>query len=129
MDISQLYPELLFLLFNIYLSIFGCAGSSLLHGHGLSLAAGRAGAPLQLQWLLLSGSTGSSPWASVTAALRLIAAAPRPWSAGSVTMAHGLRAREHVGSWFWTRDGTHVSCIVRWILNHWTTREAPILSS
>ena len=61
------------------------------HGHGLSLAARRAGAPLQLQWLLLLGSTGSSPWASETAALRLIAAAPRPWSAGSVTMAHGLR--------------------------------------
>ena len=24
-----------------------------------------------------------------------------------------------------TRDGTHVPCIDRWILNHWTTREAP----
>jgi len=32
-----------------------------------------------------------------------------------------------VASWYvessWTRDGTHVSCIGRWILNHWTTRE------
>ena len=25
-----------------------------------------------------------------------------------------------------TRDRTHVLCIGRWILNHWTTREAPI---
>ena len=24
-----------------------------------------------------------------------------------------------------TRDQTHVPCIARWILNHWTTREAP----
>ena len=24
-----------------------------------------------------------------------------------------------------TRDGTHVPCIARWILNHWTTREVP----
>ena len=23
----------------------------------------------------------------------------------------------------WTRDGTHVPCIGRWILNHWTSRE------
>ena len=26
-------------------------------------------------------------------------------------------------------DGIHVPCIDRWILNHWTTREAPICSS
>ena len=25
----------------------------------------------------------------------------------------------------WTRDRTHVSCIGRWILYHWATREAP----
>ena len=24
-----------------------------------------------------------------------------------------------------TKDGTHVPCIGRWILNHWTTREVP----
>ena len=24
---------------------------------------------------------------------------------------------------YWTRDGTHVLCIGRWILNHWSTRE------
>ena len=23
-----------------------------------------------------------------------------------------------------TKDGTHLPCIARWILNHWTTREA-----
>ena len=25
----------------------------------------------------------------------------------------------------WTRDQTHISCIGRWILYHWATREAP----
>ena len=34
----------------------------------------------------------------------------------------GLVAPRYVGS-SWTRDGTHVPCIGRWILNHWTTRE------
>ena len=29
----------------------------------------------------------------------------------------------HVGS-SQNKDGTHVSCIGRWIRNHWTTREA-----
>ena len=35
----------------------------------------------------------------------------------------GLVALWHMGS-SWTRDGTRVPCIARWILNHWTTREA-----
>ena len=26
-----------------------------------------------------------------------------------------------------TRDWTHIPCIARWILNHWTTREVPVL--
>ena len=34
----------------------------------------------------------------------------------------GLAALQHVGS-SQTRDGTHVPCISRQILNHWTTRE------
>ena len=25
----------------------------------------------------------------------------------------------------WTRDRTHVSCVARWILNHWTCKEVP----
>ena len=32
-------------------------------------------------------------------------------------------APQHVGS-SQTREGTGVLCIARWILNHWTTREA-----
>ena len=35
----------------------------------------------------------------------------------------GLAALQHVGS-SWTRDGTGVPCIARWISNHWTIREA-----
>ena len=36
----------------------------------------------------------------------------------------GLVAPWHVGS-SWPREWTHVSCIGRWILNHWTAREVP----
>jgi len=35
----------------------------------------------------------------------------------------GFVVPQHVGS-SWTRDRTGVPCIARWILNHWTTREA-----
>ena len=35
----------------------------------------------------------------------------------------GLAALRHRG-FFQTRDRTRVPCIGRWILNHWTTREA-----
>ena len=42
--------------------------------------------------------------------------------AGSVVLAHRLSCSAHVGS-SWTRDGTHVLCIGRWALNHWTSRE------
>ena len=33
-----------------------------------------------------------------------------------------------MGSYFSDRDQTHIPCIARWILKHWTTREAPVLS-
>ena len=56
----------------------------------------------------------------------------RPGALGHVTCSEhsqqlwctGSVAPWHVGS-SWTREGTHVSCIGRWILNHWTTREVP----
>ena len=50
------------------------------------------------------------------------------WLEGSRAQAQqwymGLVALWHVGS-SRTRDRTHVPCIGRWILNHWTTREVP----
>ena len=52
---------------------------------------------------------------SVVLALRL-------QSTGSVVTGHWLICSA-VGS-SQTRNGTHVLCIARWILNHWTTREA-----
>ena len=52
---------------------------------------------------------------SVVLALRL-------QSTGSVVTGHWLICSA-VGS-SQTRNGTHVLCITRWILNHWTTREA-----
>ena len=39
----------------------------------------------------------------------------------------GLVAPWHAGS-YRTRDQTSVPCITRWILNHWTTREAPFVT-
>ena len=47
----------------------------------------------------------------------------------------GAQAPGHAGlvaSWrvgfSWIRDQTSVLCITTWILNHWTTREVPVLS-
>ena len=39
----------------------------------------------------------------------------------------GLVALWRVGS-SWTRDWSHVPCTGRWILNHWTTREVPLMA-
>ena len=51
------------------------------------------------------------------------------WSTGSrredsVVCHTALVALQHVGS-SWTRDQISVSCIGRWILNNWITREGP----
>ena len=64
--------------------------------------------------------------------------------AASLVAEHGLhssqasllhRQQSSCGTWAqdqthvsWTRDQTHVSCISRWILYHWATREALPLS-
>lgn len=37
----------------------------------------------------------------------------------------GLAASCHVGSCFLIRDQTHVHCIERQILTHWSTRDIP----
>ena len=55
---------------------------------------------------------------------------PLLWFPGSRAQAQwlwhmGLVALQHMGS-FWARDGTFVSCIGRWIIYHWDTREAQI---
>ena len=41
-----------------------------------------------------------------------------------IAVCMGLAAH---GMWdlSWTRDGTCVPCVGRWILNHWTTRDVP----
>ena len=41
---------------------------------------------------------------------------------GSVVVLHGLVALQYVES-SWTREQTHVPCIGRQRLNHWTTKE------
>ena len=73
----------------------------------------RAGAALQqrcsglsLQWRLLMQSMGSR-----TGGLQQL-------------LLMGLIAPRQMGS-SWTREQTDVPCSARWILNHWTTRQAP----
>ena len=100
--------------------------------HGLSLVVAGRGysllrcAGFSLQWLLLLQSTGSRcvGFSSGTRAQQL-------WLAGSRAQTQqlwctGLVAPRYVGS-SRTRDRTRVACIGRWILNHYATREAPIL--
>ena len=73
---------------------------------------------------LVAASGGSS---LVLVRRLLVAVASLEWNTGSVAKAGGLTgsiAPQHVGS-SWTRDLPRVPCIGKWILNHWTTREAP----
>ena len=49
-----------------------------------------------------------------------------PWVLFPHNLPYTLEGPLHGGS-SWTRERTLVPCIVRWILNHWTTREAPAL--
>ena len=52
-------------------------------------------------------------------------AAPGLSSTGSAVVVHGLSCSVACGI-FLDRDQTRVSCVGRWILYHWATREAPI---
>ena len=49
-----------------------------------------------------------------------------PEHMGSVVAVLGLSCPAPCGILVPTRDRTHVPCIERWILNHWTTREVPL---
>ena len=75
-----------------------------------------SGCGLSLRWLLLLKTVCSR-----------VHGLQQLWLPGSRAEAQQLRqglvAPRHVGT-SWIRDRTHVSCIGRWILNHWTTREA-----
>ena len=71
-------------------------------------------------WPLLMRSAGSSAQAPV-------AVAPTLSSTGSIMWWVGLVAQQNVG-FSQIRDQTHVSCIGRWILYHWVTREALFMS-
>ena len=78
-----------------------------------------------LQWLLLLQSTGSRH-----SGFRICDTwAQQLWLMGSGAQAQQLWCPDlvvpwHVGS-SWTRDGTHVPCIGRRILNHYATKEVP----
>ena len=92
-----------FFFFN-YLKFLGCTGSLLLHAGFLKLWC----MGLSWRWFLL-----------------LQCASSRGCGAQEL-LRTGLVAPQHEGS-FWPRDLTCVPCFCRWILNHWTTKEAPNL--
>ena len=79
----------------IYLFIFGCVGSSLLHA-GFSLVVASGGCSslrcvgVSLQWLLLLPSTALGAQASVVVAPGLSSCGSWALEAGSVVVAHGL---------------------------------------
>ena len=113
-----------------YVFIFGCTGSSQLHG--LSQVAASGGysslqcAVFSLQWLLLLQSMRSLHASFSSCGTQ----AQQLWLAGSRVQAQqlwctGLVAPRHVRS-SQTRARTRVPCIGRWILNHLNcaTREA-----
>ena len=95
-----------FFFYNCYLfiTLFDCAGSSLLHkGSGKPGLLCSCVCGFSLQRLLLLWSTGSR-------------------CVGFSSCSMGLAASSHVES-FWARGWTHVPCIGRRILNHWTTKK------
>ena len=84
---------------------------------GLSLVAASGGWLLFLQWLLILVASRCRTQA-------LGAWAQQLQRLSTVVVARGSSFSETCGI-FLVRDGTHVPCFGRWILNHWTTREAP----
>ena len=94
-------------IFNLY--IFGCLASSLLCEGFLQLQEARTSLHCGAQVPHYSGFSCFSS--------RLQA---------SVVVEHGLSDSKACGI-LWIKDQTHVSCIGRQILSHWTIREVPIL--
>ena len=98
-----------FFFFNwqVYLFIFGCAWSSLLHGLSLVVVSrGHFCCSAQnshCSGFSCCGALAVGSWASIVVVHRLSSSTP--------VVSSG------------TRDQTHVSCIGRWMLNHWATRE------
>ena len=112
----------IFLIF-IYLFIYGCIGSSLLHAGFLQLWC----TCFSLRWLLLLWSMGSRCEGFSSCGMQC----QQLWFVGSRVQAQqlwhkGLVAPWHVGS-SRTRAQTRVPCIGRRTLNHCTTRELTIL--
>ena len=58
-----------------------------------------------------------------------VVAVPELQSTGSVVVVHGLSCSVACGIFpDWDTSQTSVPCIARWILNHWATREASVMS-
>ena len=123
----------LLIFFLIHLFIYGCVGSSLLCAGFLqwrrvaaTLCCGGRASHCGGFSCCRARALGS--WASVVVARGLS-------SCGSWALEHrlsscGAGAQLPHGMWDLsspTRDQTRVPCIGRWILNHWTTREVPLI--
>ena len=110
-----------------FLFIFGCAGSSLLHG--LSSSCGERGPLFTVLcgFLIVVGPLAGEYGLQQLWHEGSVIMVPRLWSTGSILSCTGLAVPQHGGS-SQTRDRTGMSCTAMWIPNHWTTREslAPI---
>ena len=111
------FKSVVFCFIDLFLFIFGCAGSSWLHigflscsRRGLLFAAVHGPLPESLKWLLRWGAQAIRVQASVVAALRFS------------NCCMGLAAPWHVES-SQTRGRTHVPWTGRWLLICCTTRE------
>ena len=97
------------------------AGSGLWVSGVVSAGSGCTGSGAVSTGCSCKGSVAVSAGCSCTGS-GVVSAGSR--CSGSVIVAQGLRCSSAWGKSFQSRDRTCVPCIFRWILNHWTTREA-----
>ena len=115
---SEVSHFIYFLIGLIYVFILAARWASFA-AHGLSSCSERASGCSCREWAL--GTRLQEVWPRGPGVSATGSRAQSPW-----LWPMGLAAPWHVAS-PWTSDGTRISCIDRWILYHWTTREALIL--
>ena len=112
---------LIFLYIILFLFIFSCEGLRFSAGFSLVVASGDYFLGVVHGLLIVVASLIAERGLNSTQASVVVS--PGLQSKGSGVVEHRLVAVQHVGP-SWIRDWTHVFCIGRWILNHWTTKQA-----
>ena len=117
----------IFLFFKIFIYLF-LAALGLLWSVKTFMAAWGSYSSCCAQACSCSGFSwcGAQAWGGGPGGAGAVSVAVASDCAGSVIVAQGLSSSMACGS-SWTRNQTFVPCIVRQIVNHWTTREVPLL--